>query len=240
MKQPDRHYFHVERSFDILQDACTNCVLNPWNETYTRRQSYRLWRRRAKLRLLIPSFPPRRAGFEPGSGRVRFVVDKEVLEQVSSEYFGFPCQSLFHQLLHNHHHLSSGAGTGGQTVAAVPSGLSLTPLITIINIMKACAILEVASSVLAVVKSQATIQDRSYDNVLVGRAYCITYEASILVKWRHSGEKPAPSDTRSLSTTKRTKEFWDWTRAVKFTFRCLIAWAVERTLILHAILLCMS
>jgi hypothetical protein len=30
-------------------------------------------------------------------------------------------------LLHNHpHHLSSGAGTISQTVAAVPSGLSLT------------------------------------------------------------------------------------------------------------------
>jgi hypothetical protein len=33
---------------------------------------------------------------------------------VLSEYFGFPCQSSFHQLLHNHHHLSSGAGTIGQ------------------------------------------------------------------------------------------------------------------------------
>jgi hypothetical protein len=29
--------------------------------------------------------------------------------QVFSEYFGFPCQSSFHQLLHNHPHLSSGA-----------------------------------------------------------------------------------------------------------------------------------
>jgi hypothetical protein len=28
-----------------------------------------------------------------------------------SEYFGFPCQSSFHQFLHNHDHLSSGAGT---------------------------------------------------------------------------------------------------------------------------------
>jgi hypothetical protein len=32
-----------------------------------------------------------------------------------SEYFGFPYQSSFHRLLHNHHHhLSSGAGTIGQ------------------------------------------------------------------------------------------------------------------------------
>jgi hypothetical protein len=68
--------------------------------------------------------PPRR----PGLGHVRFMVDKMALGQVFSEYFGFLFQSAFHQLLHNHHHLSSGAGTIGQTVAAVPRGLSLTPL----------------------------------------------------------------------------------------------------------------
>jgi hypothetical protein len=48
------------------------------------------------------------------------------LGQVFSEYFGFPCQVSFHRLLHNHH-LSSGAGTRGQLVADVPSGLGLTP-----------------------------------------------------------------------------------------------------------------
>jgi hypothetical protein len=52
---------------------------------------------------------------------------KRALGQVSSEYFGFPCQFSFQQLLHIHHHLSFGAGTIGQTVAAVPSGLRLTP-----------------------------------------------------------------------------------------------------------------
>jgi hypothetical protein len=41
-------------------------------------------------------------------------VDKVALGQVFSEYFGFPCQSSFHKLLHNHPHLSSGAGTIGQ------------------------------------------------------------------------------------------------------------------------------
>jgi hypothetical protein len=39
----------------------------------------------------------------------------------------FPCHFAFHRLLHNNHHLSSGAGTIDQTVAAVPSGLGLTP-----------------------------------------------------------------------------------------------------------------
>jgi hypothetical protein len=34
--------------------------------------------------------------------------------QVFSEYFDLPCQSSCHQFLHNHHHLSSEAGTIGQ------------------------------------------------------------------------------------------------------------------------------
>jgi hypothetical protein len=57
---------------------------------------------------------------------VGFVVDKMALGQVFSEYFGFPWQFSFHRLLHTHH-LSFGAGTIGQLVADVPSGLSLTP-----------------------------------------------------------------------------------------------------------------
>jgi hypothetical protein len=36
---------------------------------------------------------------------VGFVVDKEAMGQVFSEYFGFPCQSSFHQFLHHHTHL---------------------------------------------------------------------------------------------------------------------------------------
>jgi hypothetical protein len=53
------------------------------------------------------------------------VVDKVALGQVSSEYFGFPCQFSIHQLIHTH--LSSEAGTIGQLVVDVPSGLGLTP-----------------------------------------------------------------------------------------------------------------
>jgi hypothetical protein len=41
----------------------------------------------------------------------------------------FACQFSFNRLLHNHHHhLSFGAGTISQTVAAVPSGLSPHPM----------------------------------------------------------------------------------------------------------------
>jgi hypothetical protein len=42
-------------------------------------------------------------------GQVGFVVDKMALGQVFSKYFGFSCQFSFHQLLHNHPHLSFGA-----------------------------------------------------------------------------------------------------------------------------------
>jgi hypothetical protein len=44
-----------------------------------------------------------------------------------SEYFGFPCQSSFHQLLHNHPQLSSGVGAVGQKWPQY-KGLSPTPL----------------------------------------------------------------------------------------------------------------
>jgi hypothetical protein len=65
---------------------------------------------------------------------VGFVVDKVALGQVFSEYFGFPCQSTFQQLLHNHPHLSSGAGTIGQKWAQY-KGLSPTQLAIIIIII---------------------------------------------------------------------------------------------------------
>jgi hypothetical protein len=62
---------------------------------------------------IVAGFPPRRPEFDPRSGHVGFVVNKVALGHVYSEYFGFPCQSSFHQLLHNHHR-SYGAGTIGQ------------------------------------------------------------------------------------------------------------------------------
>jgi hypothetical protein len=63
-----------------------------------------------QLRRLVTGFPPRRPGFDPRSGHLRFVLDKVSLGQVFSEYFGFPCQFCFHRLLHSHD-LSSEAGT---------------------------------------------------------------------------------------------------------------------------------
>jgi hypothetical protein len=63
---------------------------------------------------------------------VGFVVEKVALGQVFSKYFGFPCQSSFHHLLHNHPHLSSGAGTIGQTWPQY-KGLGPNPLAIIIE-----------------------------------------------------------------------------------------------------------
>jgi hypothetical protein len=83
-----------------------------------------LYRPCHKVRRLVSGFPPRRPGFEPGSGHVGFAVNKMALGQVFSEYFGFTCQSI-HQLIHTHHP-SSVVGAIGQIVAYVPSVLSLT------------------------------------------------------------------------------------------------------------------
>jgi hypothetical protein len=75
--------------------------------------------------IIIIIIPPRRPGFDTRSDHVGFVVDKVALGQLFSEYFDFPCQFSFHQMLHTQ--LSFGAGKAGQLVADVPSGLSLTP-----------------------------------------------------------------------------------------------------------------
>jgi hypothetical protein len=86
-----------------------------------------VWNRAVpELRRLVTGFPSRRPGFDPRSGHVGFVVDKVALGQVFSEYFGFHCRFSFHWLLHTHQ-LSSGAGTIGQILGDVPSGLSPTP-----------------------------------------------------------------------------------------------------------------
>jgi hypothetical protein len=48
-----------------------------------------------------------------------FVMDKVALGQVFSENFGFPCQSTFHLLLHNHFTITRGWHNRPE-VAAVP------------------------------------------------------------------------------------------------------------------------
>jgi hypothetical protein len=64
-----------------------------------------MWRFAAPyLKQLVAGFPPRRPGLAPGSGQVGFVVDKVPQGKIFSEYFGFPCQSSFHQILHPHNH----------------------------------------------------------------------------------------------------------------------------------------
>jgi hypothetical protein len=48
--------------------------------------------------------PTAAAQFRVRAEHVGFVVDKAALGQVFSKYFGFPCQSSFHQFLHHHNH----------------------------------------------------------------------------------------------------------------------------------------
>jgi hypothetical protein len=104
--------------------VCGDSRIEFLGSTFT---SYLARKGHAYLRQLVAGFPQRWPGFDPRSSNVGFVVNKVALGQVFSKYFDIPCQSSFHQLLHSHHHLSSGAGTIGQLVADVPSGFSLTP-----------------------------------------------------------------------------------------------------------------
>jgi hypothetical protein len=55
------------------------------------------------LRRLVAGFPHWRPGLDPRSDHVGFVVSYVVLGQVFAEYFGFPCQFSFRQLLHIHY-----------------------------------------------------------------------------------------------------------------------------------------
>jgi hypothetical protein len=82
------------------------------------------WLAVPQLRRFVAGFSLRRPGFELGTAHVGYVVHKVALVQVFSEYFCFPCHS-FHRLFHIHHHPPSGASTVGQTLADVPSGLSV-------------------------------------------------------------------------------------------------------------------
>jgi hypothetical protein len=49
-------------------------------------------------------FPTAAARVRDRLGHVGFMVDKVALGQVSPEYFGYPCQSSFHQILHPHNY----------------------------------------------------------------------------------------------------------------------------------------
>jgi hypothetical protein len=62
----------------------------------------------------VSRWRPTAAGSKPDLGMWDLWWDKVALEQVFSEFFGFPCnRRLLHQLLHNHPHVSSGKCTIG-------------------------------------------------------------------------------------------------------------------------------
>jgi hypothetical protein len=59
---------------------------------------------RAVAQAVSRRFPTAAARVRVRAEHVGFVVDKAALGQVFSEYFSFPCQSLFHQFLHHDNH----------------------------------------------------------------------------------------------------------------------------------------
>jgi hypothetical protein len=83
---------------------------------------------RAIAQVVNRRLPSRRPRFDLRAGHVGFVVDQVTLGgRFSPSNSVSPAQLSFHRLLHTPHYLSFVAGTVGQIVADVPSGLSLTP-----------------------------------------------------------------------------------------------------------------
>jgi hypothetical protein len=98
------------------------------------------------------------------------------LGQVFSEYFGFPYQFSFHRVLHTRHHLSSGAGTIGQILADVRSGLSLTP-------PRETKKKKPKSEVLSWEQLKNIMNDFSHDSWCLGRGLkpgSVEYDATVL------------------------------------------------------------
>jgi hypothetical protein len=75
----------------VLTEIRTGLIAN------ASRMSYRL-----KIKYVSRWLPTAAAWIRDRSSDVGFVVDKVAVEQVFSEYLGFPCQSSFHQFLHPH------------------------------------------------------------------------------------------------------------------------------------------
>jgi hypothetical protein len=67
---------------------------------------------------------------------VGFLVDKAVLGQVFSEYFGFTCQLSLHQFLHHHNHPIGGSSAEWTQLDSAP------PTIPIKKITKGNAVPE--------------------------------------------------------------------------------------------------
>jgi hypothetical protein len=62
--------------------------------------------------------PPRRPDCEPGSDHAGSVMDRAALDRFPPSTLVTLAKHSFHQLLHNHRHLSSTAGAIGQLMVA--------------------------------------------------------------------------------------------------------------------------
>jgi hypothetical protein len=80
-------------------------ICHKFNRTLLRcYASYEVTEDRSIAQAVSCWLPTAAARFRARSRHVGFVVDKVARGQVFFEYFGFPCQSLFHQILHPHNH----------------------------------------------------------------------------------------------------------------------------------------
>jgi hypothetical protein len=108
--------------------------------------SYRVFRAAPQFRRLVASFPPRRPGFEPGCGNVEFVVDKAHWEGFL-RVLRFPLPIFIAPTAPQSPSSIIWGWYNRPIVAAVPSGLSLTPLRIIKKILCASSVLSLPSVV---------------------------------------------------------------------------------------------
>jgi hypothetical protein len=116
------HWYHSLMFTFLSHFLDTICL--PQTQWRERLQTSRIYGRAISSGGQSPASHRYGPGLSPG--QVMWDLWTVALGQFFSEYLSFPCQFSFHWLLHTHH-LSSGAGTIGQLVANVPSGLCLTP-----------------------------------------------------------------------------------------------------------------
>jgi hypothetical protein len=87
-----------------METSCTNPRVEAGSNSSTAALRVVLRDGRAVAQAVSRWIPTAAARVGARSDHVGFVVDKVVLRQVFSEYFGFPCQSSFHQIPHPHNH----------------------------------------------------------------------------------------------------------------------------------------
>jgi hypothetical protein len=117
----DRFYKELEHVFDTFSKYQQNILLGDFNAKVRREDIFKQTIGNQSLNeisndngVIVVNFATAKNLIVKSTMFPHCNIHQVALGQVFSEYFGFPCQSSFPQLLHNHPHLPFGACTIGQ------------------------------------------------------------------------------------------------------------------------------